>query len=72
MLFNVYAKLLGEIMQRFGHSCQYANNTQLHLALPADAREAVETVNRCMVVVLELMRSNNLKFNPGKTEVLLV
>lgn len=44
MLFNIYLNPLGEVIWRYGLSCQqYTGDTQPYLALPANPRVAVET-----------------------------
>ncbi|KAF7235119.1 Extracellular calcium-sensing receptor [Varanus komodoensis] len=51
---------------------QYADDTQLYLSFSTNPGEAVAVLNRCLAEVMEWMRDNKLKLNPGKTEVLLV
>ena len=73
MLFNIYMKLLGEVLQSFGVQChQYEDDTQLFLSFPPNSREDVLTLNQCLASVKGWMRVNKLKLNPDKTEVLLV
>ncbi|XP_053112476.1 uncharacterized protein LOC128327575 [Hemicordylus capensis] len=75
MLFNIYMKPLGEVIQGLGLSCQpYVDDTQLScsLSLSPDPREAVAVLNRGLEAVMGWMWANKLKLNPDKTEVLLV
>lgn len=49
-------------------SChQYADDTQLYLALPPDSKRALETLNRCLEEGLGSTRVKQLKLNPKKT-----
>ncbi|KAF7240922.1 Craniofacial development protein 2 [Varanus komodoensis] len=73
LLFNIYMKLLGEVIRRCGlRNHQYADDTQLYLSFSTNPGEAVAVLNRCLAEVREWMRANKLKLNPDKTEVLLV
>ncbi|KAF7237138.1 Protoheme IX farnesyltransferase [Varanus komodoensis] len=66
-------KPLGEISRRCGlWSHQYADDTQLYLSFSTDPGEAVAVLNRCLAEVMGWMRTNKLKLNRDKTEVLLV
>ncbi|KAF7249630.1 putative RNA-directed DNA polymerase from transposon BS [Varanus komodoensis] len=73
LLFNVYMKLLGEVIRRCGlRNHQYADDTQLYLSFSTNPGEAVAVLNWCLAEVMVWMRANKLKLNPDKTEVLLV
>ncbi|KAF7236187.1 putative RNA-directed DNA polymerase from transposon BS [Varanus komodoensis] len=73
LLFDIYMKPLGEVIRRCGlRNHQYADDTQLYLSFSTNPGEAVAVLNRCLVEVMGWMRANKLKFNPDKTEVLLV
>ncbi|KAF7240862.1 Receptor-type tyrosine-protein phosphatase T [Varanus komodoensis] len=73
LLFNVYMKLLGEVIRRCGlRNHQYADDTQLYLSFSTNPGEAVAVLNRCLAEVMGWMRANKLKLNPDKMEVLLV
>uniref|UniRef100_A0A803TP95 Reverse transcriptase domain-containing protein n=1 Tax=Anolis carolinensis TaxID=28377 RepID=A0A803TP95_ANOCA len=73
MLFNIYMKLLGEIIRSFGVQCHlYTDDVQLCHSFPPVTKEAVQVLNRCLAAVSDWMRANKLKLNPDKTEVLLV
>ncbi|KAF7251687.1 putative RNA-directed DNA polymerase from transposon BS [Varanus komodoensis] len=73
LLFNIYMKLLGEVIRRCGlRNHQYADDTQLYLSFSTNPGEAVAVLNRCLAEVMGWMRANKLKLNPDKTEVLLV
>ncbi|KAF7239428.1 Visinin-like protein 1 [Varanus komodoensis] len=73
LLFNIYMKLLGEDIRRFGlRNHQYADDTQLYLSFSPNPGEAVAILNRCLAEVMGWMRANKLKLSPDKTGVLLV
>ncbi|KAF7251034.1 putative RNA-directed DNA polymerase from transposon BS [Varanus komodoensis] len=73
LLFNIYMKLLGEVIQRCGlRNHQYADDTQLYLSFSTNPGEAVAVLNRCLAEVMGWMRANKLKLKPDKMEVLLV
>ncbi|KAF7252275.1 Succinate dehydrogenase assembly factor 3, mitochondrial [Varanus komodoensis] len=73
LLFNVYMKLLGEVIRRCGlRNHQYADDTQLYLSFSTNQGEAAAVLNRCLAEVMGWMRANKLKLSPDKTEVLLV
>uniref|UniRef100_A0A8D2Q3W3 Reverse transcriptase domain-containing protein n=1 Tax=Varanus komodoensis TaxID=61221 RepID=A0A8D2Q3W3_VARKO len=73
LLFNIYMKLLGEVIRRCGlRNHQYTDDTQLYLSFSTNPGEAVAVLNRCLAKVMGWMRANKLKLNPDKTEVLLV
>ncbi|KAF7237686.1 putative RNA-directed DNA polymerase from transposon BS, partial [Varanus komodoensis] len=73
MLINIYMKLLGEVIRRFGlWSHQYADDTQLYLSFTSAPGEVVAVLNQCLAKVIGWMRANKLSLNPDKTEVLLV
>ena len=69
MLFNIYVKLLGEIISRFRvRYHQYSEYTQFYLSFAITVENAVQTLEHCLVSILERTRANRLKLNPGKTE----
>ncbi|KAF7236005.1 Catenin delta-1, partial [Varanus komodoensis] len=73
LLFNIYMKLLGEVIRRCGlRNHQYADDTQLYLSFSTNPGDAVAVLNRCLGEVMGWMRANRLKLNPDKMEVLLV
>ncbi|KAF7254271.1 CMP-N-acetylneuraminate-beta-1,4-galactoside alpha-2,3-sialyltransferase [Varanus komodoensis] len=73
LLFNIYMKLLGEVIRRCGlRNHQYSDDTQLCLSFSTNPGEAVAVLNRCLAEVMGWMRANKLKLSPDKTEVLLV
>ncbi|KAF7244371.1 putative RNA-directed DNA polymerase from transposon BS [Varanus komodoensis] len=72
LLFNIYMKPLGEVIRKCGlQNHQYAD-TQLYLSFSTNPGEAVAVLNRCLSEVMGWMKANKLKFNPDKTEILLV
>uniref|UniRef100_A0A803U146 Reverse transcriptase domain-containing protein n=1 Tax=Anolis carolinensis TaxID=28377 RepID=A0A803U146_ANOCA len=73
MLFNIYMKLLGEVIRSFGVGCHlYADDAQLYYSFPPNSKEASRVLDECLAAVSIWMRRNKLKINPDKTEVLLV
>ncbi|KAF7253646.1 2-succinyl-5-enolpyruvyl-6-hydroxy-3-cyclohexene-1-carboxylate synthase [Varanus komodoensis] len=73
MLFNIYMKLLEEVIRKFGlWSHQYADDTQRYLSFTSAPGEAVAVLNQCLAKIMDWMRANKLSLNPDKTEVLLV
>ncbi|KAF7253873.1 putative RNA-directed DNA polymerase from transposon BS [Varanus komodoensis] len=73
LLFNIYMKLLGEVIRRCGlRNHQYADDTQLYLSFSTNPGEAVAVLNWCLAEVMGWMRTNKLKLSPDKMEVLLV
>lgn len=57
LLFNVYMKLLGEIVEEFGMiGHQYIDDTQLGFCLRAELGVFVEILNRCLEKVMKLMQ----------------
>ena len=51
MLFNIYMKQLGEIVQSF--EIWYADDTQLYLSLPPKSEEAVSALNQFLVSLMD-------------------
>lgn len=73
MLFNIYMKQLSGVIWSFGVRChQYADDTLLYFSFLTSAGEAVGVLNWCLATIMDWMRANKLKFNPDKTELLLV
>ncbi|KAF7243480.1 putative RNA-directed DNA polymerase from transposon BS, partial [Varanus komodoensis] len=73
LLFNIYMKLLGEVIRRCGlRNHQYTDDTQLYLSFSTNPGEAVAVLNWCLAEVMGWMRANKLKLNPDKMEVLLI
>uniref|UniRef100_A0A803TXH6 Reverse transcriptase domain-containing protein n=1 Tax=Anolis carolinensis TaxID=28377 RepID=A0A803TXH6_ANOCA len=73
MLFNIYMKRLGEVIRSLGVRCHlYADDTQLYYSFPPKSKEAPRILDECLAIVLGWMRTNKLKLNPDKTEVLQV
>ena len=53
-LFNIYMKLLGEVIRRFGlRSQQYADDTQLYLSFFTNPGEAVSVLNSCLDLIMD-------------------
>ena len=50
----------------------YRCDTQKWLSWPSKSEEPISSLDLCLVSRMEWMRVNKLKFNPDKTEVLLV
>ena len=71
MLFNIYMRLLGEVIRSFGASChQYADDTQLFHPSVVDAALSLE---RWLYTVLGWRKDNRLRLNPEiKMEILQV
>ena len=73
MLFNIYMRLLGEVIRGCGALCyQYADHMQLYIFFLPTTADAVLSLQRCLVSVLQWMQENGLRLNPDKTEVLRV
>ncbi|XP_053120143.1 uncharacterized protein LOC128330801 [Hemicordylus capensis] len=73
MLFNIYMKLLGEIIRGFGAGCyQYADDTQIYFSMSTSSGVGISSLNACLEAVMGWMGENKLKLNPDKTEVLIV
>ncbi|XP_061463050.1 uncharacterized protein LOC133375459 [Rhineura floridana] len=73
MLFNIYMKPLGAVIRSFGVHChQYADDTQLYFSFSSSSGEAVDVLNSCLDATMDWMRTNKLRLNPDKTEMLLV
>ena len=71
MLFNIYTRPQGRVIQGCGASChQYADDTQLYISFSPISVAAIPSLQRCLETVLEWMQSNGLRLNPDKTEVL--
>ncbi|XP_053154728.1 ras-GEF domain-containing family member 1C isoform X2 [Hemicordylus capensis] len=69
MLFNIYMKLLGEIIRRFGAGCyQYADDTQIYFSMSTSSGGGITSLNACLEVVMSWMRDNKLRLNPDKME----
>lgn len=66
--YSINVKPLGDDIKR-SRLCfhQYEDDTHLYFMLPADSIEAVETMTRCVGVILGRMRVNKLQLNPNKT-----
>uniref|UniRef100_A0A8D0DWT2 Reverse transcriptase domain-containing protein n=1 Tax=Salvator merianae TaxID=96440 RepID=A0A8D0DWT2_SALMN len=73
LLFNIYMKLLGEIVRRYGVSYhQYADDTQLYISTPRQFSEAVDVMCRYLEAVRVWMGISRLRLNPDKREWLWV
>ena len=62
MLFNIYMKLLGDIIWRHGAGCyQYADDTQIYFSMPpttVSAKDSVSPLNECLEALMGWMRKN--------------
>lgn len=56
LFFNIYVKIVGEVIQRFELGChQYANHIQLCCKLSKDTIEIVKILNCYLGTILEWM-----------------
>lgn len=68
-LFNIYVKLLLEIIHGFGGN-QYADNTQRNISL--SALPAIAVPSHCLAVGVKELRVNKLKRSPDMMEMMVV
>uniref|UniRef100_A0A8C6VDI7 Calponin-homology (CH) domain-containing protein n=1 Tax=Naja naja TaxID=35670 RepID=A0A8C6VDI7_NAJNA len=69
LLFNIYMKLLGEIIRGFRvRYHQYADDTQLFIPTPDHLSDAPSMMSCCLEVVRIWMGRNRLQLSPDKTE----
>lgn len=70
MLFNIYVKLLGEVINRSRVKClHYVDDIYLYLSVTTSAVKVIQILECCQASVLEWTRINKLKPNPDKTEI---
>lgn len=73
MVFNIYIKLLAEVVQQFGAgSHQYVDGIQLYLFFPSHTKRVASVLECCLEAVGTLMSVNQLGVNSDKVEVLLI
>ena len=73
LLFTVYTSPVGGIIASHGvHYHQYADDTQLHLAIrTADADAGLANLSTCTAEVKRWYLTNGLQLNASKSEVIL-
>jgi len=74
LLFAVYCSPVGDIITDHGvHYHQYADNTQLHLAMSVDNTTAgLAVLAACTADVRQWYLQNGLQLNPDKSEALVI
>lgn len=66
MSFNIYIKLLEEMIQEFGARLTPIYTTHLCVSLTVGSGSSVEFLNRCLEKVIGWMRDSKLKVNPDR------
>lgn len=67
LLFNIYMKLLGKIIRYHGTRYhQYANDTQLYIAVLGEMSDAVGTLLWCLEAVEVSVGNNRFQLNSSK------
>ena len=74
LLFAVYCSPVADVIASHGVRChQYADDTQLHLAMRVDNTAAsLSILTACTTNVKQLYMQNKLQLNPDKSEALFM
>src|SRR5271154_1498913 len=74
ILFNIYTQPLGEIARKHGMKYHfYADDTQLYMSFTvSDCSTSIQLISNCIADIRSWMKSNLLKLNETKTEVVLL
>src|SRR5271156_3642512 len=74
ILFNIYTQPLGEIARKHGMKCHfYADDTQLYTSFSVnDSSTSTKLISDCIADIRSWMKSNLLKLNESKTEVVMI
>jgi len=72
LLFTVYITPIVSVIASFRnvHHAQYADDTQLYIALTTD--NALGCINDCFQSVHRWLDANGLRLNPDKTEAIVI
>jgi len=72
LLFTIYTSPIVSIIEPFRnvHHAQYADDTQLYIALTTD--KALGVINDCFQSVHRWLDANGLCLNPDKTEAIVI
>ncbi len=75
--FNIYMAPLGELIRKYGLQYHiYADDTQLYIAFNPldidDSNKAKLNMEKCLMIIKDLLLENRMKLNDDKTEFLIM